>query len=962
MKGLRTVIFLLFALALVLLPRPGLAAPGDIFTVAGGGVGDNGAATAAALHNPEGVAVDSAGNLYIADQLNNRIRKVTAGTGIITTVAGNETGGFSGDNGPATAASLSSPTGVAVDSAGNIYIADLSNQRIRKVTAGTGVITTVAGTGTAAYSGDDGAATASSLYNPNCVAVDSTGNLYIADTGSQRIRKVTAGTGIITTVAGTGTAGYSGDDGPATAARLHDPVGIAVDSTGDLYIADYYNNRIRKVAAATGIITAVAGSGTPGYSGDNGPATAANLYSPTGVAVDIARNLYIATYNDQHIRKVTAATGIIITVAGTGTAGYSGDNGPATAATLNNPAAVAVDSAGNLYIADELNQRARKVAAGTGVITTVAGNGSWSYSGDNGPATAASLSSPADVAVDSAGNLYIADSYNNRIRKVAAGTGIITTVAGNGAPGYSGDNGPATAASLSGPTDVALDSAGNLYITDYFNNRIRKVAAGTGIITTVAGSGTAGYSGDNGPATAASLNGPFSVALDNAENLYATDTGNQRIRKVAAGSGIITTVAGNGSQGYSGDNGPATVASLNNPSGVAIDGSGNLYLSDAGNQRIRKVAAGSGIISTVAGNGAFGFSGDNVAATATSLNSPAGVALDSAGNLYIADSNNNRIRKVDVGTGIITTVAGNGSYGYTGDTGAASAARLARPSGISMDGAGNLYIADNYNNRIRKVMGSIIPVVIASPDGGTYISALDVILISSKPATIYYTTDGSNPTTSGTRKSFVTSGQLTIWSNTTLKYYAVDTDGHVSDVATRSYTIINQSFFLNLTIAGTGSGSVHSSPAGIACSTGPTGTCTALFDQGLQVTLMVSPSAGSVFAGWTGDCSNGSGDCKPTMDANKNVTSTFTYFPIRIYGSPVDYTSLQSAHNAAITNDVIQAQAAILVENPILDKPTAVTIKGGYDTDFNVVSGITTLQGTLTLKNGTVTVDGLMVR
>ena len=332
----------------------------------------------------------------------------------------------------------------------------------------------------------------------------------------------------------------------------------------------------------------------------------------------------------------------IHTVAGTGTGGYSGDNGQATSAQLAQPSGVAADAAGNLYIADRDNNRVRKVA--NGVITTVAGmgptNSAGTFGGDNGPATSAHLSSPSGVAVDAAGNLYIADTANHRIREVT--NGMITTVAGNGTRGFSGDNGPATSAQLNYPSSVAVDSAGNLYITDPYNNRIRMVT--NGVITTVAGNGGGGqgFSGDNGQATSAQLNYPSSIAVDSAGNLYIADTDNERIRKVS--NGVITTVAGNGTYGFSGDNGPATSARLYHPGGVAVDSAGNLYVADSFNNRIRKVA--NGVITTIAGNGigGQGLSGDNGPATSAELYNPTGIAVDSVGDLYIADTDNYGIR------------------------------------------------------------------------------------------------------------------------------------------------------------------------------------------------------------------------------------------------------------------------------------------------------------------------------
>jgi hypothetical protein len=346
------------------------------------------------------------------------------------------------------------------------------------------------------------------------------------------------------------------------------------------------------------IIITTAGIGTSGFSGDGGLATEAQLDSPTGIALDKAGNLYIADRYNHRIRKVIAATGVITTVAGSGPTGpggggFSGDSGLATDAQLNLPARVALDEVGNLCIADSLNNRIRKVIVATGVITTVAGTGIAGYGGDDGPATEAQLQSPLGVAVDQIGDLYIADANNHRIRKVIAATDIITTVAGSGVAAYGGDNGPASDAQLNYPVCVAMDGAGNLYIADAYNHRIRKVIAATGIITTVSGSGptgpgNGGFSGDGGPATDAELNFPSGVAVDGQGNLFIADNGNHRIRKVIAATGVITTVAGTGIAGYGGDNGPASDAQLKLPTDVAF-GMGNLYIADQGNHRIRKV-------------------------------------------------------------------------------------------------------------------------------------------------------------------------------------------------------------------------------------------------------------------------------------------------------------------------------------------------------------------------------------
>ncbi|MGW4091721.1 NHL repeat-containing protein [Nocardia sp. NPDC004750] len=516
----------------------------------------------------------------------------------------------------------------------------------------------------------------------------------------------------ITTVAGTGTEGYGGDNQPAIDADLDYPEGVAVDGAGNLYIAERYNYRVRKVDHATGVITTVAGTGTAGYNGDNQPAIDADLNAPFGVAVDGAGNLYIVDRVNYRVRKVDHGTGVITTVAGTGTGGYNGDNQPAIDAYLDYPEGVAVDGAGDLYIADLRNHRVRKVDHGTGVITTVAGTGTAGYNGDSQPAIDAELHYPNGVAVDGAGNLYIADSGNQRVRRVDP-AGIITTVGGTGTPDYNGDNQPAIDAELDAPDDVAVDGSGNLYIADLHNQRVRRVDP-AGIITTVAGTGTGGYNGDNQPAIDAELDAPNDVVVDGAGNLYIADVDNQRVRRVDP-AGIITTVAGTGTEGYNGDNRPAIDAELNQPCSVAVDGSGNLYIADLHNERVRRVNP-AGVITTVAGTGAHGYNGDNRPAIDADLSYPVGVAVDGSGNLYIADLYNQRVRRVDHATGVITTVAGTGTDGYDGDNQPAIDVDLDYPGGVAVDGAGNLYIADTGNKRVRRVEAVVFSVVQDPPD------------------------------------------------------------------------------------------------------------------------------------------------------------------------------------------------------------------------------------------------------
>ena len=408
--------------------------------------------------------------------------------------------------------------------------------------------------------------------------------------------------------------------------------------------------------------------------------------------------LLSALFCQQALFGQTGSPGTINTYAGND-ALFAGGGQLATSAQLAGPNNIAFDGKGNVYFSASGLSMVLKVAA-NGVISVVAGNGLSSGGGDGGLASGASLSYPAGLAFDSSGNLYIVDSYNSNVRKVDT-NGIITTVAGDGgAGGFAGDGGPATKALLANPAGIAVDKSGNLYIADRLNQRIRMVTASTGIITTIAGSSTTGWHGDGGPAAQATFTYPTSIAIDSAGNLYIADSNNVAIRRIST-SGIITTVAGNGQWGYGGDGGQATKAQLAGPQGVAVDGAGNLYIADSGNQRIRRVDPG-GIITTIAGTGTAGFSGDGTAATGATFSNPVAVAVDASGTVYVADWDNNRIRRFAVG-GAVTTFAGTTTS--VGDGGPSTQARV-EPWSIAVDSTGNLYIADRVENRVRKVTPS----------------------------------------------------------------------------------------------------------------------------------------------------------------------------------------------------------------------------------------------------------------
>lgn len=641
----------------------GLAQQYVISTYAGGA-----SPPAGAFGAPLGVAVDAEGSVYFTCTL-DFVFKLDS-RGILTLIAGHSRTAQPGDGGPATGARLQlhcpcgDPRGggLAVDSAGNIFIADTFDNRVRRISSD-GIITTVAGGGNGGL-GDGGPAVAAQLNLPWDVAVDDAGNLFIADVGSNRVRKV-ARSGIITTVAGDGTYGFSGDGAPATHAALNQPRGISIDGLGNLFIADAYNFRIRKVSA-DGIITTVAGNGTRGVSADGIAATGAPFDFATRLVADRAGNLFIA--DGSRVRKVSP-DGLMTTIAGNGTFTgnmFSVDGGPATNAEVY-PLDIAKDGAGNLFIAD-IAGRILKVSVDATLTTSARSASEFPFpSGDGGPAIDARLG-VGSVAVDRAGNLFIAGTS---LRKVSQ-NGIITTV--EEAPGGV----------------LALDSAGDLFIARV--QRVRKVTP-DGLVTAVAGNGTPGYSGDGGPALNAQLGYVGGIAVDGSGNLFISDVNTNRVRKVSP-DGIITTVAGNGTAGFSGDGGSATSAQLNEPLGLATDTGGNLFIADSHNNRVRKVSQ-DGIITTVVADNTCCYSG---------------VAVDAFGNLFIAiaaasddeyaTNLADYIRKVSP-NGTVTTVAGSGTSGYSGDGGPAIMAQLKGSVSVTVDGGGNVFVADSGNNAVR---------------------------------------------------------------------------------------------------------------------------------------------------------------------------------------------------------------------------------------------------------------------
>lgn len=642
--------------------------------------GTDGPGTVARFNLPIGVAADRAGNLYVADTGNHAIRKIRPG-GEVTSLAG--LAGLAGANdGFGSAARFRSPSGVTVDNAGNVYVADSGNHAIRKITP-SGVVTTLAG-----LAGQPGAidevAGAARFNWPRAVAVDAASNLWVADSDNFTIRKI-APDGTVTTAAGA--AGEPGsDDGAGSAARFAWPCGVAADHAGNLYVADSDNSTIRKITPEGEVTT---WAGWAGQTGTNdGPARVARFNSPEGVAVDSAGNVHVADTFNHTLRKITPA-GDVTTLAGSATQ-PGVEDGTGSAARFNYPSGVVLDGEGQAYVADWSNHTIRKVAPG-GVVTTLAGLAESRGSRD-GHGTAARFYNPASVAVDREGFLYVADSWNHLIRKIAP-DGLVTTLAGLAEQPGSSD-GSGTAARFRYPSGVAVDRAGLVYVADSGNHTIRKITP-DGLVTTLAG--LAGSFGTNdGAGGAAEFFNPSGAAVDSAGNVYVADTSNHTIRKVTP-AGWVTTLAG--TPAVSGTNDSADgPTGFSHPKGVAVHSSGHVYVADQGNQTIRKITP-QGTVTTLAGAARQCGSTDGPAPAAR-FNYPMGLTVDAAANVYVADWGNHTLRRISP-SGEVTTLAGQvGRRGSADGTGAAAAFDL--PSGVAVDGAGDVYVADLGNNTLRQ--------------------------------------------------------------------------------------------------------------------------------------------------------------------------------------------------------------------------------------------------------------------
>jgi sugar lactone lactonase YvrE len=676
--------------------------PYSFTTVAGLGPGSsNGTGSAARFDFPDGSAVDSAGNVYVADSGNDIIRKITP-AGVVSTLAG--LAGSSGSaDGTGNAARFSFPTGVAVDSAGNVYVADDGNNTIRKITP-CGDVSTLAGlagsTGTA-----DGTGSAARFSQPFGVTVDGAGTIYVADRDNHTIRKITPA-GAVSTFAGL--AGSNGSaDGNGSAARFNFPLGVAVDNAGNVYVADTNSSTVRKITSSGAVSTFAGQAGSFGSA--DGTGNAARFNNTQGVAVDSAGNVYVADYLNHTIRRITPSR-VVSTFAGLAGNGGSAD-GTGNGARFNFPYGVAVDGAGNAYVADSGNDAIRKITPSR-VVTTLAGL-AGSFGSADGTGNIARFGFPVSVAADNAGNVYVADSSNHTIRKITPSR-IVSTLAGLAGSAGSA-NGSGSAARFNNPSGVAVDSGGNVYVGDRGNNTIRKITS-AGVVSTLAGlAGSSGSTDANG--SAARFTEPQGVAVDNAGNVYVTDTDNHTIRKITP-VGAVTTLAGLAGSSGSAD-GTGSGARFAFPQDVAVDSSGNVYVADSSNNAIRTITP-AGAVSTLAGvAGTFG-SADGIANDAR-FDGPSGVAVDNKGNVYVAEYFNSTIRKVTSAAEVSTLAGLTGNTG-SGD-GIGSAARFHNPTGVAVDNAGNVYVADYLNSAIR--VGVNAPPVIVTV-GQPFVYQLDI--------------------------------------------------------------------------------------------------------------------------------------------------------------------------------------------------------------------------------------------
>lgn len=692
---------------------------GTALTFAGGGVvnsATNGTGTTARFNNPNGITTDGT-NLFVADSGNRVIRRIEIATGVVTTLAGSGLAGSS--DGTGVGASFSTPNGITTDGI-SLFVADSGNNRIRKITPLTGTlaamtsanaqVTTLAGSGSI-ITADSPVGASAAIRSPYGITTDGT-SLYVAD-GSNRIRKIDIATSAVTTLAGSGA--YSSTDGTGTAASFYKPHGIAISpDKSTLYVTDSGTNVIRKIVIATSAVTTLMG---PGFTYTT---TIPGLFkNPNGLGVSAdGTKLFVADTSGNRILQVNLTSNVnnVINLAGSGIVGSTDATG--AQATFRQPNGLVLSGA-NVYVTDSGNNLIRQIDVATQVVTTLAGN-VVNPADINGIGVSSKFNFPYGITTDGT-NLYIADSGGWSIRKIVISSGVVTTLAGSNplSVPFGTSDARGGSAILNYPFGITTDGT-NLYVADTGNNTIRQIVIATGDVTTLAGSGTLGSA--DGIGNMASFNQPVGITTDNT-NLYVVDSGNNTVRQIAISTGVVTTLAGSGVTGSL--DAVGTAASFRNPTGITVSGS-QLYIADSGNNKIRQIDIATGSVSTIAGTGAYWHNdvydsewtvacallttappcdGSTIPAGKTKpqpiayFRNPAGITTDGV-SLYVTDAGNNEIRKIDLSTGMVSTLSGSGAFGLMDGTG--TEASFSYPVGITTDGM-HLYTTEYLNNLIRKI-------------------------------------------------------------------------------------------------------------------------------------------------------------------------------------------------------------------------------------------------------------------
>jgi hypothetical protein len=765
------------------------------------------------------------------------VRRIDAVTGVITTVAGNGGVGDGADGAQATASPIAAGDAhIAVDAAGDLYYSELPLNRVRKVTAG--ILSTVAGSGAHGAAGDGGAATEAEVGEPLDLHFNAAGDLLITQLNLCRVRKVSGG--IITTVVGNGACNDVTPGVPATSSPFPPyPYGATTDGDGNLHVANW---GVHRVDALTGLISTLVDNGT-NDAWNNGLAIEAGGVGAYQLVPSANGRLAIAFGSEGHVSEVGASSPIAFTSAAT--------------------AAFPEQAVGRFFVSAGGFPRPTFAISGGALPTGVTLTSDGVLSG----APAAGTRGNHVVTITAQNGGFTAPAQ--QVFTLAVGAPIvIDTVAGNGAAGYTGDGVEATATAINGAKGIALDAAGNLFVADTGNHRVRRIDAGTGVISTVAGNGTTGYGGENVVATTSGLGTPTGIAFGGDGALYVAESTAHRVRRVSGG--LIATVAGTGFTGFSGDSGPAFSAQLASPNGLAFTAGGELLIADTGNHRVRRMSGG--YISTLAGDGTAGATGDGAIAIRATLDQPVAVAVDAAGRIFV--STQGRVRRIERAMGAITTVAGNGAAGGAGDGGIPTAASVA-PWQLAPSPGGDLFLADATDHRVRRVGLPSTAIAITG--------ALAATFVEGQPGTFTIRASGFPRATFaavGALPAGVTLSAAGVLSGTPTQSgtfpFTVIASNNVSSPDAKSFTLSVSpgNFLLTVSRSGNGAGAVTSTPPGVDCGA----TCAASFATGSTVALAAAPATGSLFSGWGGACA-GTGACEVTMDQARSVSAAFALEP-----------------------------------------------------------------------------------